>query len=568
MEDYGYATGNVRVSTGACFDALSKDTVGEILKRVSIQDIARFACVSKLCRGYADDATKARSKEVPVPVPPPAHEGDPLLRRVRFCEAVAPPRTIAAGANFSLCLRDGALYSWGANNSGELGLGAASVLTPQQVQGVQPRSVSAGYGHTMLLDEDGSVRSCGSNGSGQLGRDAGLWVRPWDSAPSYGSPTPGLMQFAPVRILQVAAGNHNTLMLTAAGGVLAFGDDSYGQLGLGERVRSADAGGRRARRRPPPVRWPTPVAGFDGLRVVELSAGFMHSVAVDEQGGLWAWGSEPGVVVARCPTRAAQALRGKVRHASAGGQTLAVTTKGELYAWGGEGGGQLGLSLTGVSYQSLPPLVRALKGKPVRQACAGLNHNVVLTEAGDVYTWGKGVDGLLGQAKYDREYMDGLYDRILEPTLVETLAPLSTVMETWEKRQRDKETWHAPSNLTKEKVEALDYRGLKEELERRGVRSVGPKAALVARLLEVGPAKAAEATSAIAQAKAAAIAAATERGRVVEVATNSHHTLARTSNGAIFSWGRGALGHGDDKIQITPKEIYLWDAPPDPPDAQ
>ena len=97
--------------------------------------------------------------------------------------------------------------------------------------------------------------------------------------------------------------------------------------------------------------------------------------------------------------------------------------------------------------------------------------------------------------------------------------------------------------MTKAQVNALEVAGLagkralQSELTRRNLDAGGDTAALAARLLDAQPARSAV---------------------VVEVATGAHHTLARTADGKIFSWGRGAngeLGHGDTEDQLVPKQI-------------
>ena len=56
------------------------------------------------------------------------------------------------------------------------------------------------------------------------------------------------------------------------------------------------------------------------------------------------------------------------------------------------------------------------------------------------------------------------------------------------------------------------------------------------------------------------------QGRVVEVAAGAEHTLARTADGKIYSWGSnefGQLGHGDavdiGENQMVPKLIEALD---------
>jgi alpha-tubulin suppressor-like RCC1 family protein len=93
---------------------------------------------------------------------------------------------IAAGGNHNLALRtDGTLWTWGANEFGQLGIGAVGVPsvglgTPVLVtdDGGTPfsgvSSIAAGRQHSLVIKTDGSAWAWGRNGSGQLGD--GTWV--------------------------------------------------------------------------------------------------------------------------------------------------------------------------------------------------------------------------------------------------------------------------------------------------------------------------------------------------------------------------------------------------------
>ncbi|XP_014678636.1 PREDICTED: LOW QUALITY PROTEIN: probable E3 ubiquitin-protein ligase HERC4, partial [Priapulus caudatus] len=133
---------------------------------------------------------------------------------------------VACGHRHSVALsRDGVLYSWGANQHGELGHGTQS---PQEgadvVRGlaaVPVHGVAAGGAHSMLVTVGGSVYGWGSNRFGQLGLG--------DEAPR-GVPTVlRSLKFQKVR--HVACGEDHTVALTTEGGVFTFGAGMYGQLG-------------------------------------------------------------------------------------------------------------------------------------------------------------------------------------------------------------------------------------------------------------------------------------------------------------------------------------------------
>ena len=77
---------------------------------------------------------------------------------------------------------------------------------------------------------------------------------------------------------------------------------------------------------------------------------------------------------------------------------LAATTSGELYSWGNSKWGQVGLGAK-ASLSSRPRRVTAaLDGKVVVQTSCGASHSAVLTDTGDVYTWGRGFEGQTGHA--------------------------------------------------------------------------------------------------------------------------------------------------------------------------
>lgn len=74
--------------------------------------------------------------------------------------------------------------------------------------------------------------------------------------------------------------------------------------------------------------------------------------------------------------------------------TLAVGPEGEVYAWGGNSRGQLG---TGNTDSSLIPVPVAVPtGVEIVAVSAGSWFSVALSEAGDVYAWGFGEEGQLG----------------------------------------------------------------------------------------------------------------------------------------------------------------------------
>ncbi len=95
--------------------------------------------------------------------------------RSRFAGGVAGLSGVArisAGASHSIAVRsDGSVRSWGANSSGQLGLGTTNAaLVPALVTGVSDAvECDAGRVHTVCLIRNGQIAAWGNNSSGQLG---------------------------------------------------------------------------------------------------------------------------------------------------------------------------------------------------------------------------------------------------------------------------------------------------------------------------------------------------------------------------------------------------------------
>jgi len=141
-------------------------------------------------------------------------------------------KTISAGANHSVAIKqDGTLWSWGNNNSGELGDGTnISSVTPTQEFSKDTNwiAVSAGYNHTIALKNDGTIWSWGNNFYGELGLgnhnntniptqigDDTLWKT-------------------------ISSGKEFTLATKLDGTMWAWGYNAYKQLGLGEDAQDTN----------------------------------------------------------------------------------------------------------------------------------------------------------------------------------------------------------------------------------------------------------------------------------------------------------------------------------------
>ncbi|MBI4893455.1 MAG: hypothetical protein HY821_22735 [Acidobacteria bacterium] len=121
--------------------------------------------------------------------------------------------------------RDGSLWAWGNNSSGELGNGTLTP-SPKPVRVSLPPVVSAAAGgnNSVAILADGTVRAWGNNDSSTMGNGKNVQ----GETASTPTPVPGV-----AGAVSVAAGNGHIFALLKNGTLRAWGHDGWGQCGLG-----------------------------------------------------------------------------------------------------------------------------------------------------------------------------------------------------------------------------------------------------------------------------------------------------------------------------------------------
>jgi alpha-tubulin suppressor-like RCC1 family protein len=196
---------------------------------------------------------------------------------------------ISAGDSHSLALKnDGTVWAWGNNYYGQLGDGGSNSYTPLQVVDTNDptgfltgvKDISGGFYHTVALKDNGTVWAWGNNKYGQLGDRTNITREtPVQVVDAY-DPTGFL-----TGITDIALGDYHTVALKDDGTVWAWGGNKYGQLGDGTNNEGC--------RKPAQVIDPNDPAGFL-TNVKDISGGFYHTVALKDDGTVWAWGNNGG----------------------------------------------------------------------------------------------------------------------------------------------------------------------------------------------------------------------------------------------------------------------------------
>ncbi|KAL2347162.1 hypothetical protein Fmac_001162 [Flemingia macrophylla] len=283
---------------------------------------------------------------------------------------------------------------WGNGDFGRLGLGSLDsqwkpVLCPA-FPNQSLKAIACGGAHTLFLTDHGHVYATGLNDFGQLGISE---TRHYSLEP--------VRVFGEKKIVQISAGYNHSCAVTVDGELYMWGKNTNGQLGLGKRA-------------PNIVPLPTKVEYLDGINIKMAALGSEHSVAISDGGEAFSWGMgmsgrlghghESNILgffksYSEYTPRLIKDLEGiKVKYVAAGLLNSACTDEnGSIFIFGERGIDKL--HLKGMSSTTKPSLIGELPySKEV--ACGGY-HTCVLTNSGELYTWGSNENGCLGIGSSD-----------------------------------------------------------------------------------------------------------------------------------------------------------------------
>jgi alpha-tubulin suppressor-like RCC1 family protein len=251
----------------------------------------------QLGTGYVDDLPAASPEGLPCILPCLDRSGldDDWVATTAPLPAQVPDVShvvaIAAGDSHSLALTDsGRVFAWGKNRYGQLGIGFHADVdgdgkavghlwrhyTPEIVQLPEwdgAAAIAAGAEHSLAVSKAGELWAWGSDNDSQLGGEEDIVPSCWCRL------TPRAVTGLPA-VVGAAAGGKHSVAWPSIGPVMAWGDNSQGQLGDGTTW---------SRHFPVAKVIGLDMGGFGSTK--QIVAGAMHTLALNFDGSVTSWGA-------------------------------------------------------------------------------------------------------------------------------------------------------------------------------------------------------------------------------------------------------------------------------------
>ncbi len=330
--------------------------------------------------------------------------------------------SLAVGQSHSCAILDDAsLKCWGVTVGGQIGLGVQDTRGdgPGEMGDALPAvdlgtgrtatMVSVGGTHTCALLDDGTVKCWGDNLLGQEGQ--GDTTRRGDDPGEMGDDLPPVDLGTGHTATALVAGRSHTCALLDDGSVKCWGWNQYGQLGLGHIDNVGDGAGEMGDALPA-------VDLGTGRTAVALSAGFVNTCALLDDGSVKCWGFGGFAIPAQGNADtvgdgvgemgdslpAVDLGTGRTAVAISAGDSFAcaLLDNAQVKCWGKSDHGQLGLGDTATrgdepgEMGDALPVVDLGTGRTAIAVAAGNSHACARLDDDTLRCWGNNQSGALG----------------------------------------------------------------------------------------------------------------------------------------------------------------------------
>ena len=320
----------------------------------------------------------------------------------------------------------GNLYTWGSNVYGQIGKGdtGGTQVLPYKVNGgansgipesTKFKAIAAGNYHSIAVDTAGNLYTWGDNTYGQIGKgSSGNPV--YQSAPYKVNGGAGSGIADTVKFDLAAAGTSHSLAIDMDGNLYTWGINDGGQIGKGSSSSSVfqttlyKVNGGAGSNVP------------DNVRFKAAAGGESHSLAIDTGGNLYTWGAN-GFGQIGSGTAAVPLSPFKINGAPSSGipdttkfdfvdagayHSVAIDADKNLYAWGRNNYGQVGDGSGANQYA--PYKINGAAGSGIPGAtkfqtmASGYNHALAIDVDGNLYSWGRNNDSQIGDGSTSNRY--------------------------------------------------------------------------------------------------------------------------------------------------------------------
>jgi alpha-tubulin suppressor-like RCC1 family protein len=328
-------------------------------------------------------------------------------------------RAVSAGGPACVALKTNRVKCWGSNSIGQLGLGDTNPrgdvpnemgdnLRLVDLGSRATKALSRGGSHSCALMNNDQIKCWGDNAYGQLG--VGSTTDRGDGANEMGDNLPNVTLGTNRTAKTIVAGGYHACTLLSSNQVKCWGRNTAGQLGLGDTEHRGDDAGELGDA--------LPAVGLgSGKTGKAIAAGGSHTCALLNDNQVKCWGDNAfgqlglGDTIPRgdSPGQMGNALlpvnlgTGRTAKAIAAGDshTCALLDTNQIKCWGYNAYGQLGLGHTShrgdaANQMGSLPIVNLGTGRTAKAIAAAGHHTCALLDTDQIKCWGHNLSGQLG----------------------------------------------------------------------------------------------------------------------------------------------------------------------------
>jgi len=334
---------------------------------------------------------------------------------------------IAAGSNHTCAILDNeSIKCWGSNAAGQLGVGHTNnwgdnssemgnyLLAVDLGSGIKAKAIAAGNQHTCAILDNSSIKCWGANASGQLGL-GDTNNRGDESASGRMGDLLDAVDLGTGRTARgIAAGDNHTCAMLDNASVKCWGENSYGQLGQGDKDNRGDGSASGGMGDSLPA-----VELGSGRTATSITIGTGYTCVLLDDNSVKCWGrgdfgqlgNEKGATRGDEEDEMGDLLEKvyldgvTVATAIAAGNfhTCAILDNSSIKCWGLNDSGQLGIvyelnhgDANNLQYLDRGSEVDLGAGRTARGIAAGDSHTCAMLDNASIKCWGGNAFGQLG----------------------------------------------------------------------------------------------------------------------------------------------------------------------------